>query len=98
MAEPQCPVSPVGGDSWRSVVASPSVVEPQYPISPVGGDSPVSSVGSVFGRVSSGDSDVVLGGVIVARGGARSERRRGLGKRARSPVEMRLGGGVTNGD
>jgi len=94
--------------SWRSVVASPSVAEPQSlsvvaspsvaeshdPVSPVDGASPVSSMGSGVGRVSSGDSDVVLGGVIVARGGARSERRRGPGKRVRaSGVLMRLGGG-----
>jgi len=98
VAEPQsCSVvasPPVAEPQSFSVVASPPVADPRDPVSPVGGASPVSSVGGGFGRVSSGDNDVVLGGVIVARGGARSERRRGPGKRVRaSEVLVRLGGG-----
>ena len=98
VAEPQDVVAVASAASWRSVVASPPVAEPQFPVPPVGGDSPASSVGSVFGRVSSRDSDVVLGGVIVAHGGARSERVRGPGKRVRSPTIFYLGGGGPSTD
>ncbi|PUU78747.1 hypothetical protein B9Z19DRAFT_1126198 [Tuber borchii] len=77
--------------SWRSVASPPVMV--RVPDSPWESLPFESSDSSVVGPVSSGDSDVVLGGMIVASDSARSMRVRRPGKRACSPISEELDGG-----